>query len=286
MESQAAEGTEPSYSPRHGPSAGFIATSVVASSVGAIVAVLIDHLGVVLAGLYADRQPVMFVSEVVFRAGGSDLAWAGGVVSCLIVGGFLLAVYPSSRRHNAARLMVLWVILHVLGRGFLQLLLGRFDAGSPVVLAGEVFGLGDWMMWLASGIGLLGLLGLSLASAAAFLAYARRQGEIADKGRRVRYVGKLGVLPGIAGPILAVPFFMADGGATIVRGLPLAGLFMIVALAAAAGATSVRITIPMEARPFSVLPVVWYVVLILVAYFALERGLIFPPDLMNPFLES
>lgn len=269
-----------------GPSNGFMITSIVASAVGAGLAVLTDLVGLAVAGVWAGRRPVMFNNEVLFRTPGSEAAAAGGVLLCLIVGGFLIMIYPSSRQHNAARIMVLWATLHTLGRAFLALGMGPFDDEGPVATAAVALDLDPALMWLAATIGGLGLVGLAIASAPGFLAYARRHAHIATRGRRVKFVARLGVLPGIAGPILAVPFFLPDVASSVATKLPTAGLFLLITLAGAAGSTSVRVQQSLPPRQFSPLPVVWYVVLILFAYFVLDRGLIIPPDLTSPFLES
>ena len=49
------------------------------------------------------------------------------------------------------------------------------------------------------------------------------------------------VLPGVAGALLAVAFFMPDGGVGLIEELPLYGLFTIATLLAAPGTRSVEI---------------------------------------------
>ena len=69
---------------------GFVLTSAFASAVGVVVAVLVDHLGLAIAGAIAGRAPVLYHNEVMFRAGGSDIAFAGGAalsLLCPLLGG-------------------------------------------------------------------------------------------------------------------------------------------------------------------------------------------------------
>ncbi|MFP3915439.1 MAG: hypothetical protein ACLFWM_11235, partial [Actinomycetota bacterium] len=113
--------TDPQAAPRADSLIRFTLTSAFASAVGVAAAVLVDGLGLALAGLIAGRSPVLYHNEVVFTAAGSDLALGGGMVLSLLAGGFFLSLYPGSGRYDAARLTMLWVVLHCFRQGFTQL---------------------------------------------------------------------------------------------------------------------------------------------------------------------
>ncbi|MGA7271211.1 MAG: hypothetical protein WB239_09080 [Acidimicrobiia bacterium] len=266
---------------RTSPRLGFIATSALASTVGLVVAVLVDHLGLAVAGIIGGREPILYHNEVTFGAGGSDLVLFGGVVASLIVGIFFLTLYPASRRYDGARITTLWIVLHCLRQGFTQLALipfGESNAAHAYAAMDAPAGI-DLVMAAA---GAVGLLSVALAAAPAFLAYAHRQSEISTPQKRFSYTAKLALIPGVAGSLLAVPFFLPDNGIGFVQTLPLVGLFTIATVLAALGTRSVRIGDGRQAQKFSWLPVGWLVFLLLLFQLVLGHGLIMPPDIDHP----
>lgn len=267
---------------RSSPRLGFIATSALASTVGVVVAVLVDHLGLAVAGIIGGRDPILYHNEVTFGTGGSDLVLFGGVAASLIVGIFFLTLYPASRRYDGARITTLWIVLHCLRQGFTQLafipLGGESDAARAYAAMNAPAGI-DVVMAAA---GAVGLLAVALAAAPAFLAYAHRQSEISTPQKRFAYTAKLALIPGVAGSLLAVPFFLPDNQTGFIQTLPLVGLFTIATVLAALGTRSVRIGDSRQAQTFSWLPVGWLVFFLLVFQLVLGHGLVMPPNIDHP----
>lgn len=264
----------------------FMVTSGFASAVGVVAAVFVDHLGLALAGALADRSPVLYHNQVVFSAGGSDLALGGGMVLTLVAGAFFLTLYPGSRRYDAARLTMLWVILHCFRQGFTQLATLPLTEDSNVALAFDTLEVPGGLDLVVSAAGVVGLLSIALASAPAFLAYAHQQSAIDDPTKRFRFTSRIALIPGLVGPLLTVPIFLPDGGVGLVPSLPLLGLFTIATVLAALGTRTVQIGDYREAPGWSWLPVLWLVGFGLVFQFLLRRGVVIPPSLDNPFVDS
>lgn len=267
-------------------STGFVLTSAFASGVGVVIAVVIYHLGLAVAGAIAGRAPVLYHNEVLFRAGGSDLALAGGAAASLIAGAIFLTLYPASRRYDAARLTVLWTVLHCFRQGFTPLAVLPFTDDSPLSRAWSTLGLPAGVEWVVSAAGTVGLLSVALASAPAFLAYASRQSLISTPSGRARFTAEIALVPGVVGPLLAVPVFLPDGGTGLVPSLPLFGAFTIATVLAALGTRMVRIGDHREALGWSWLPLAWLVFFALVSQFLFRRGVLIPPSLRAPFVDS
>ena len=282
METETA--TQPAPLARAAPSLGFIATSVVGSAVGVVLAELVDNVGLAIGGWLAGRDPVLYNNGVVYQAPGSDLAYAGGLIAALVVGSVFLLLYPGSKRYDAARLTTLWIVLHCFREGFVQLAGIPFFPDSAAAAAHAGLDVPAGLDLVLSVAGVVGLLSVALASAPAFLAYARRQSEIATPPARFLFTAKLALVAGVAGPLLTVPFFLPDERG-FVRTLPLFGLFTAATVLAAVGTRGVRAGSEQERRGFSWLPVAWLVVLLVIFQLLLRRGLVVPPDLSDPLVE-
>lgn len=264
-------------------SIGFIGTSALASAVGVAVAAFFDHLGVAVAGALTGRAPVLYHNEVLYTSGGSDLALGGGVALSLVVGAFFLTTYPGSSRYDASRLTTLWIVLHCFRQGFAQLALLPWGGESNVAVAFGTLDVPTGLDLVVATAGVVGLLSVALAAAPAFLAYAHRQSMIEQPSRRAVFTLKLALIPGIVGPILAVPLFLPDNGTGFIQMLPLLGLFTVATVVAAVGTRSVRIGDGRQAQGWSWLPLVWLVVLGVAFHLLLSRGLNIPPTLDQPF---
>lgn len=271
--------------PRVGSLNRFLITSVFASAVGVVVAVVVDNTGLALAGALADRDPVLFHNQTLFASGGSDLAWGGGAVLSLVAGAFFLTLYPGSRRHDAARLTMLWVVLHCFRQGFTQLATLPITDDSNVSVAFSALEVPGGLDLVVSAAGIVGLLSIALASAPAFLAYAHKRSLIDTPSRRFAFTAKLALVPGLVGPLLTVPVFLPDNGAELVPSLPFLGLFTVATVLAALGTRTVQVGDYREAPGWSWLPLLWLVVLAIVAQLLLRRGVIIPPSLDHPFVE-
>lgn len=260
-------------------------TSGLASAVGVVVAVFVDNLGLALSGALADRAPVLYHNQVVFSATGSDLALGGGMVLSLVAGAFFLTLYPGSRSYDAARLTMLWVILHCFRQGFTQLATLPLTEESNVAQAFATLDVPGGLDLVVSAAGVVGLLSIALASAPAFLAYAHRRSLIDSPSKRFVYTARVALIPGLVGPLVTVPIFLPDNGVGLIPSLPLLGLFTIATVLAALGTRTVQIGDYREEPGWSWVPLVWLVIFALLFQFLLRRGMVIPPSLDNPFVE-
>lgn len=270
---------------RAGANVAWIATSAFASAVGVVVAFFFDHLGLALAGWIGDRAPVVFQNEVVFRAEGSDLALGGGALLLLVAGVFFLTLYPGSRRYDAARLTVLWIVLHCFRQGFTQLAAVPFAPDSNLAQAFATMDVPAGLDLVVAAGGVVGLLSVALAAAPAFLAYADHDSQIDSPGRRFQFTARVALIPAVVGPLLSTPIFLPDDTG-LVPGLPLLGIFAVATVLASLGTRNVRVESGRDGWGWSWLPVVWLIALAVVFQLLLRRGLVIPPSLSEPFLES
>ncbi len=250
-----------------------------------VVAAFFNNLGLAIAGVIGGRDPILYHNEVVYQSPGSDVALAGGLIACLVAGAFFLVLYPGSPRYDAARITTLWLVLHCFCQGFVQLALIPVSGSSNAALAYAALDLPAGFDLVVAMAGVVGLLSVALASAPAFLAYSHRQAAISTPGSRAVFTSKLALVPGVAGPLLAVPFFLPDNGTGFIQTLPLLGLFTAATVVAAIGTRNVRVPSGGEAQGFSWLPLAWLVFLLLLFQFVLGRGVHIPPSLDTPFVE-
>ncbi|MFP3914102.1 MAG: hypothetical protein ACLFWM_04445, partial [Actinomycetota bacterium] len=138
---------------------------------------------------------------------------------------------------------------------------------------------------VVSAAGVVGLLSVALAAAPAFLAYAHHRRLITTPAQRFRFAAQVALVPGLVGPLLAVPLFLPDNGVGLVPSLPLLGLFTVATVLAAPGTRTVQIGDHRPAPGWSWLPVIWLLALAIVFQFLLRRGLVIPPSLDNPFAD-
>ena len=255
-----------------------LANSVLASTFGVVVGVLVDSLGRLILGVISDRNPVIYHNRVEYLAPGNDVALAGGALAALLAGGFFLALYPGSRAHDSSRLAVLWLVLHCFRQGFVQLAVTPFDPDSDLAVALASLNLPSGLDVVIGAAGGLGLLLVSMAAAPAFLAFAPTRQEIDTGGRRMAFIARIAVLPGVAGALLAVAFFIPDGGVGLIEELPLYGLFTFATLLAAPGTRSTEIRSDGDSQRFSWGLLGTLIVAFLIFRFALSRGISVPPD--------
>jgi hypothetical protein len=264
--------------PRSPNNPALLLNSALCSTIGIVIAVLADSLGRLLVGFLLDRGPVLYHNRVEFTTGDNPLALAGGALAALIAGGAFLAVYPASRRHDASRLCVLWLILHSFRQGFVPMAQAGIDADSDLALALAHFDLPAGINVVVGVAGAIGLLLVSLAAAPAFLAFATSRREISSPSRRVAFVAKIAVIAGLAGALLAVIYLLPDSGVGLISALPLFGLFTVATLLAAPGSKSVDPDQGATAQRFSWGLVAAVVILFVLFRFALSRGIPIPPD--------
>lgn len=255
-----------------------IANSVLASTFGVVVALLVDSLGRLIVGLLLDRDPIIFHNRVELTAGGNDLALAGGALASLLAGVFFLALYPGSRAHDASRLSVLWLILHSFRQGFVPLALTPLSPDSDVARALATLELPSGIDVIIGATGAIGLLLVSLAAAPAFLAFAPTPRDISTPSRRASFIARVALLPGVAGALVAVAFFWPEPGTGLIQELPLYGLFTVATLLAAPGTRSVEVRPEGTGQRLSWALIVTLIVTFVIFRWALARGIPIPPD--------
>lgn len=232
---ETARETQPAVS-RIGPP--LVVASVLASTLGIVIAQFLDDLGDGILAEILGGDAVLYNNRVEF-IGATDLAWAGGFVLCLLVGLFALFVYPTQRGHGVSRLVLLWMLLHVLRQALTQAVLLPFDADSSLALAAETLELPPGLDIVIAAGGGIGLLLIALASAAAFLAYTPHRRLVSDGRKRLIFVLWMAVIPAVVSAFAAIPFFLPDSEGLVLPGLPIAALMFLVTLLAAPGTTSV-----------------------------------------------
>ena len=260
-----------------------IVNSVLASTFGVVIALFVDSVGRMIFGIIFDRDPVIYHNRVEFLASGNDIALAGGAVAALLAGGFFLALYPGSKAHDPTRLAVLWLVLHCFRQGFVPLAMTPLYPESDLAVALASLNLPVGLDVVIGAAGGLGLLLVSLAAAPAFLAFAPTYTEIATPSRRVSFCARIALVPGVAGALIAVAFFLPDAGNGLIEELPLYGLFTIATVLAAPGTRSVEIPYDGNHQDLSWGLLATLVVTFLIFRFALSRGITIPPDPENFF---
>jgi GNAT superfamily N-acetyltransferase len=215
-----------------------IVASALASTLGIVIAHFLDDLGDGVLAEILGGDAVLYNNRVEFT-GASDLAWAGGFLLCLIVGLFALFVYPTQRGHGVSRLVLLWMLLHVLRQALTQAVMLPFDDSSQLALAYDTFETpGGLDMVIAAG-GAVGLLLIALAAASAFLAYAPHRRHVSTARRRVIFALWVVLIPAVASAFAAIPFFLPDSEGVVLPSLPLVAVMFLATLAAAPGTTTV-----------------------------------------------
>lgn len=261
---------------RAAPPLGLIATSTLASAVGVLVSVIVDHLGLAVAGVIARRDPVLYHNDVLYGAAGSDLALAGGTVLTLAVGTFFLLLYPGSRHYDGARLTALWVILHCFRQGFTEMALIPVSVTSNLSRAYAVLDAPPGLDIVVAAAGAVGLLSVALAAAPAFLAFAGQPRHIATAGARFGYAVRLALLPGAVGALLTAPLFLPDAGNGLIQTLPWMGAFSVATVLAAAATKTVQAS-GNEEMGWSWTPLAWLVVIGFVMHGLMAGGVELPP---------
>src|SRR5690606_20012112 len=157
----------------------------------------------------------------------SDIAFAGGAALSLVAGAVFLTLYPASRRYDAARLTVLWIVLHCFRQGFTPLAALPLAEDSNVSRAFTTFDLPAGVELVVPAGGVVGLRPVALAAAPAVVADASRPAPLAAAAARARVAANRALGPGVAGPLLAVPVFLPAGGTGLGPSLPCLGLFTV-----------------------------------------------------------
>lgn len=216
-----------------------VLASVLASSLGIVIAQFLDDLGDGLAAEILGGDGVLFNNRAEV-SGVGDLALAGGFALCLLLGLFALFVYPTQRGYGVPRLVLLWTLLHLLRQALTQTLTLPFSDDSPTALAYATFdappGL-DMVIAVGSGIGLLLV---ALTAASAFLAFTPHRRLVSTSSKRFVFALWMVLIPVVASVFVATPFFLPDSERLVLPVLPLVPLMFLATLAAAPGTTSVK----------------------------------------------
>ncbi len=220
---------------RIGPS--LVVASVLASTLGIVIAQFLDDLGDGLLAEFLGGDAVLFNNRVEFT-GASDLAWGGGFVLCLLIGLLALFVYPTQKGHGISRLVLLWTLLQVMRQALTQAIVLPFGDSQLSLAYGTLDAPPGLDMVIAAG-GAIGLLLIALAAAAAFLAFTPHKRLVRNGRHRLFFALWIALIPAVASSFAAIPFFLPDSQGLVLAGLPLTGVMFLATLAAAPGTTTV-----------------------------------------------
>jgi hypothetical protein len=222
---------------RIGP--GLVLASVLASTLGIVIAEFLDNLGDGLLAEFLGGDAILYNNRVEFT-GATNLAWGGGFALCLIIGLFALFVYPTQRGQSVSRLVLLWTLLHVLRQALTQAVILPFADQSDLALAYATFDAPPGLdIVIAAGAG-LGLILIALAAASAFLAYTPHKRHVSTARKRLVFALWIALIPAVASAFAAIPYFLPDSGGLVLPGLPLTAVMFLATLAAAPGTTTVE----------------------------------------------
>ncbi|HEU4320080.1 MAG TPA: hypothetical protein VFS66_08355 [Acidimicrobiia bacterium] len=215
-----------------------VLASALASTFGIVIAQLLDDLGDGILAEILGGDAVLYNNRVEFT-GASDLAWAGGFILCLIVGLFSLFVYPTQRGHGVSRLVLLWMLLHVLRQALTQAVFLPFSDTDPLALAYATLDAPPGLDVVISAGGGIGLLLIALSAAAAFLAFTPHRRLVSTGRKRLVFALWIALIPAVASAFAAIPFFLPDSEGLVLPGLPVAAVMFLFTLAAAPGTATV-----------------------------------------------
>lgn len=254
----------------------FYVNSIIAGTLGIVLARLIEQFGVAIGGWIFGRDPVIDQLGTTFQAEGSDLAYAGGTLAALAAAVFFLSIYPGSKDRSTGRLTLLWVTLHCFRIGLSDLALMPLTDTSAARALSEL-NIPAGLDIVLAATGAAGLILVALAAAPAFLGFSRHVSEVATSRDRIRFVAMLAVFPSLVSPLLAVPFFLPDPSGQVLSMLPFVGLFTIVTLAGAPGTRNILAPLEPGERRISWGLVAAAIFVLVVFQFGLQRGIPIPP---------
>jgi hypothetical protein len=215
-----------------------IVASTLASTLGIVIAQFLDDLGDGILAVILGGDGVLYNNRIEF-SGADDLAWGGGFVLCLIVGLFALFIYPTQRGHGVPRLVLLWMLLHVLRQALTQAVILPFSDDSQLALAYGTFELPAGLDMVIAAGGAVGLLLVALSAASAFLAYTPHRRHVSTARKRLVFALWIALIPAVVSAFVAIPFFLPDSEGLVLPGLPLVAVMFLATLAAAPGTTTV-----------------------------------------------
>lgn len=215
-----------------------VVASVLASTLGIVIAQFLDDVGDGLLAMILGGEAVIYNNRVEFT-GATDLAWGGGFLLCLIIGLFALFIYPTQRGHGVPRLILLWMLLHVLRQALSQAVTLPFSDESQLSLAYNPFETPPGLEVVIAAGGGVGLLLIALSAASAFLAYTPNKTLVSNSRKRFVFALWIALIPVVASAFLAISYFLPDSEGLVLRGLPLVSVMFLATLVAAPGTTTV-----------------------------------------------
>lgn len=216
-----------------------VLASVLASTLGIVIAQFLDDLGDgVAAQILGGHDVVLFNNRVEF-SGASDLAWAGGFVLCLLIGTFMLFIYPTQKGHGVPRLILLWTLLHVLSQALSQAAVLPFADNSGLAKAYASLDAPPGLDLVIAAGGAIGLLLIALSAASAFLAFTPHRRLVSTGRKRLVFALWIALIPAVVSAFAAIPFFLPDSEGLVLAGLPIGAVIFLATLAAAPGTTTV-----------------------------------------------
>lgn len=167
---------------------------------------VVDVGGLAWLGAQAGWGASVEFDSVSFEAAPQTaLEWGGGLGAIMVVSILCALIYAGRGPYRTARLAVLWTMLHLLARGFIQVAVVPFDEASAAGKALEALGWGDFGVTLAAITAVVALIGLGTLAGAEFAQFSRKEFEAP---REVRAFVATLTAPGV------------------LLGLPLVGLFL------------------------------------------------------------
>ncbi|MGH8944990.1 MAG: hypothetical protein ACRDVL_02440 [Acidimicrobiia bacterium] len=215
-----------------------VMASALASTFGIVFAQFLDDLGDGILAEMLGGQGVLFNNRTEI-SGVSDVALGGGFALCLLIGLFLLFAYPTARDQGTSRLVMLWILLHVLRQALTQAVFLPFDPDGQLARAYATFDLPAGLDLVIAAAGGVGLLLVALSAASAFLAFTPQR-RIVSTPMRFNFAVWIVLIPAVASAFLALPFFLPDSESMVIRSLPLTPLIFLATVAAAPGTSSVH----------------------------------------------
>jgi hypothetical protein len=215
-----------------------VLASALASTFGIVAAQFVDNLGDGLLAEILGGDAVVFNNRAEFT-GATDLAWGGGFVLCLIVGFIALFAYPTQKGHGVPRLILLWLVVHMLRQAMTQAIMLPFDSDGELALAYATLDAPPGLDVVIAAGGGVGLLLVALSAASAFLAFTPHRRLVSNGRKRLTFALWIALVPAVAAVFLSIPYFLPDSESLVIPGLPLTAVMFLATLAAAPGTTTV-----------------------------------------------
>ncbi|MEX0864860.1 MAG: hypothetical protein WD269_08285 [Acidimicrobiia bacterium] len=216
-----------------------VLASALGSTLGIIIAQFVDNLGDGLLAEIMGGEATVFNNRAEFT-GVTDLAWGGGFALCLIIGFIALFAYPTQKGHQLPRLVLLWMVVHLLRQAMTQAIMLPFSADGQLGLAYATLDAPPGLDVVIAAGGAVGLLLVALSAASAFLAFTPHRRLVSNGRKRLTFALWIAVIPAAAAVFLSIPFFLPDSESLVISGLPLTAVMFLATLAAAPGTTTVQ----------------------------------------------